>query len=75
MFTKSFWKLATERAVKTAGQAVIGALLLSDTGPVNAFSLDYELAAGVALGGALLSYLTSLVSANVGGSKDDPSVV
>lgn len=72
--TAHFWKQATERAVKTAVQAVIGALVLSDTGPVNAFELDYQLAGGVFLGGAFLSYLTSLASAPVG-EKNDPSAV
>lgn len=74
MFTKSFWMQATERAGKSAGQALLGAVLLSDTGFVNAFDLNYKLALGVALGGALLSYVTSVVSANIG-QENDPSVV
>lgn len=72
--TKAFWMKATERAVKTAVQAVIGALALSETGPVNAFELDFKLAAGVALGGAVLSYLTSLATSGVG-EPNDPSAV
>lgn len=74
LYNKTFWVKATERAVKSAAQAIVGALALSDTGFVNAFSLDYKLAAGVAVGGAVLSYLTSLLTAGVGESND-PSVV
>ncbi|WP_026923285.1 holin [Glycomyces arizonensis] len=72
MFTKRFWKKATERAGKSAAQAVIGAVALD--GVVNAFTLDWKLAAGVALGGALLSYLTSMATAGVG-EKDSPDLV
>jgi hypothetical protein len=64
MFTKRFWKKATERAGKSAAQAVIGAVALDTV--VNAFTLDWKLAAGVFLGGAFLSYLTSVASSGVG---------
>lgn len=64
MLTKRFWKKATERAGKTAAQAVIGAVVLDGT--LNVFTLDWKLALGVAAGGALLSYLTSVATSGVG---------
>lgn len=73
MFTLFFWKGAAERAVKTAAQAVV-LLFLAGDHAVNAFSVDYGQAAGFALGAAVLSILTSLISANIGPS-DSPSVV
>lgn len=64
MFSKRFWMKATERAGKTAAQFTIGAVALD--GAVNAFTLDWKLAAGVFLGGAFLSYLTSVATSGVG---------
>jgi hypothetical protein len=64
MFHKRFWMKATERAGKTAAQFVIGAVVLDGT--LNVFTMDWKLAAGVFLGGALLSYLTSAATSGVG---------
>ena len=75
MFTLLFWKLATERAVKSAAQSVILALSASDEGPVNALSFDWKLGLGFAAGGAVLSYLTSIISAPVSGNPASPSLV
>jgi hypothetical protein len=75
MFTIMFWKRATERAVKSGAQAVLLGLGFSDAGPVNALQFDYKLGLGFAAGGALLSYLTSLVTAPLAGDPDDPSMV
>lgn len=72
--TKDFWIKATERAIKSAAQALVLVVGLSETGPVNAFALDWQLGAGAALAGAALSYLTSLTTAGVG-EPNDPSVV
>lgn len=66
MFTKEFWLDALERAIKTAAQFVIGALALSTDTFVNAFDLDWTNALGVAVTGAVLSVLTSLISAPFG---------
>lgn len=75
MFTVKFWKLATERAVKSAAQAVLLALGASNSGPVNALEFDYKLGLGFAAGGALLSFVTSIVSAPMSGDPASPSLV
>jgi hypothetical protein len=72
MFTVTFWKQATERAIKSAAQALLG--LWVGAQAFNAWDADWKKAAGVALGGAILSMLTSLASAGVGRS-DSPSLV
>lgn len=72
MFTEKFLKDAGERAVKTAAQAVLLTFGM-DVG-FNVLTMDLELAAGVALGGGLVSILTSLASTAVG-SSDSASAV
>jgi hypothetical protein len=72
MWTASFWKDAVERAIKTAAQAVVLGLGLGEG--LDAFSVDYKLALGFAVGGAMLSLLTSVASAGVG-NKGTASVV
>lgn len=72
MFTVTFWKQTAERAIKSAAQALLG-LWVGDQA-FNAWNADWKKAAGVALGGAILSVLTSLASASVGHS-DSPSLV
>ena len=71
-YGRNFWRQAAERAVKTAAQAVAGGFLLDQ--PFNIFQLDPARAAGVALGGALLSFVTSIATARLG-AQDDPSMV
>lgn len=71
MFTKKFWIESTERAVKTFAQFV---LVLGAAGSINVFSVDWQTNLGLALGGALLSYATSIVSAGIG-TKGTPSLV
>ncbi len=69
MFTVAFWRDAVERALKTAAQAVILGLSLGEG--FNAFEVDWQLALGFAIGGAVLSLLTSVASnpfGNTGGS-------
>lgn len=72
MFTKKFWAEATERAIKTFAQFI---LVLGTAGTFNVFNIDWKTNLGLALGGALLSYATSIVSANLGPEKDDPSLI
>ena len=59
---------AGERALKTAAQAVLLALGASDTGMGNFFEFDFGTAGGFALGGFVISVLTSIISAPIGGS-------
>lgn len=73
MFTREFWKRATERAIKTGAQ-VLGTVWLVGDVAANAFTLDYRLGAGLFLGGALSSIVTSVASAPIG-PAEDPSVV
>jgi hypothetical protein len=72
MTSINFWKQALERAVKSAAQAVVGAVLLDK--PANVIHLDWKLGLGVAGGAAVLSILTSIISLPVG-EPDSPSAV
>jgi hypothetical protein len=72
MFTKKFWIEASERALKTFAQFI---LVLGAAGTLNVFATDWETNIGLALGGAILSYATSIVSAGIGPKKDSPSLV
>lgn len=71
MFTAKFWKAAAERAAKSAAQALLGMWALDG---FNVLHADFALAGGVAGGAAVLSLLTSLVSAGAG-EPDSPSLV
>lgn len=71
MWTKNFWKQAAERALKSAAQAAVGTFILDG---FNALNADWKLAGGVALGGAILSVLTSVVT-SAAGEPNDPSAV
>lgn len=62
MFTLAFWKAATERAVKTAAESVLATYFVGDV-VMNVLQADWANMAGIAGGGALLSYLFSLASA------------
>ena len=72
MFNKKFWIEATERALKTFAQFI---LVLGTAGTFNVFAVDWKTNLGLALGGALLSYATSIVSAGIGPDKGSPSLV
>lgn len=71
MWTRNFWWQTGERAVKSAAQALIGLWTLEE---VDVLHADWLLAAGVAGGAALLSVLTSIVTAGIG-EPGDPSAV
>jgi len=60
---KAFWTATAERAAKSFGQ---GALVAVGGNVASAWSLDYLEIAGVGLGMAVASVLTSLASAKVG---------
>lgn len=72
MFTKTFWKKATERAAKTAAQSV--ALAIGTAAGFDAVHADWEYLGSMALGGAFLSYLFSIITSGAG-PEDDPSAV
>ena len=72
MFNKKFWIEATERAIKTFAQFI---LVLGAAGTFNVFTVDWVTNLGLARGGALLSYATSIVSSSIGPDKGSPSLV
>ena len=67
MWTSKWWMLATERAAKTAAQIV---LVLGAGDTFNLFQADLASIVGLAAGGALLSYCTSIVSSEITKSQD-----
>lgn len=71
MWTGKWWMLASERAAKTAAQIV---LTLGAGNAFNLFTADWGAIAGLALGGAVLSYCTSIVSSEITKS-DDPTLL
>lgn len=71
MWTKKFWRAAAERAVKSAVQAVIGLGILDGA---NLLHADWKLVGLTALGGAVLSVASSIVTSGVG-QPGDPSAV
>jgi len=72
MFTKAFWLLASERALKTVAQTFLA--LAAAVGVFDALQADWQTMLGVSLGAGLLSYATSIVSSEIGSSAD-PSLV
>lgn len=65
LFTRAFWLDALERAIKTAAQAAI--LAHGADKALNAMTADWANVGAMALGGAALSVLMSVASANVSG--------
>jgi hypothetical protein len=61
MFTLAFWKAASERAAKTAAQSALTVYFVGDVA-LNAFQADWGNMAGIGLGGAAFSVLTSIAS-------------
>lgn len=57
-----------DRAVRTAAQS---ALLTIGADQINAFDADYKTVLGMALGGAVLSVLTSLADRGLFGRNSD----
>ncbi len=64
MWSTIFWLEVLERAIKTCAQSAI--LALGASKAFNLFTLDWRNVIGFALGGALLSVLTSIASCNIG---------
>jgi len=71
MFSTFFLVSAFERAVKTAAQS---ALLAVGAGQLDALSADWPMVGSFALGGFILSALSSLASGAVG-DPESPSLV
>ncbi len=71
MWTTKFWTEALERAVKSGAQA---ALLFFGADKLDVLNVDWTTAASLVAGAAVLSVLTSIVSANIG-PKETPSLV
>ena len=72
MFTATFWKLAIERAVKTAAQTLV--LSAGAGAGFDLYSFDLKAAAIATVGGFVLSILTSIASAPFG-TAGTPSLV
>lgn len=71
MMTKRYWEKVLERAVKTAAQS---GLLYIGADQLNALEANWVGIAGFMLGGAFLSFLTSLATTPFG-EKEDPGLV
>lgn len=71
MLTAGFWLDAADRAMKSFAQALL--LLWGSTEVFNILDVEIGPAFGIAAGAAVLSILTSIVSAPAG-DKDSPSL-
>ena len=72
IWTVRFWKATLERMIKSVAQGMITLWFLD--GVTNILSLPLGEHAGIILGYAVLSLLTSIVSSRIGQS-DSPSLV
>ncbi len=72
MFNKSFWILASERALKTVAQTFLA--MVTAVGVFDVLESDWTAILGVSVGAGLLSYATSIVSSEIG-NRNDPSIV
>jgi hypothetical protein len=72
LFTLNFWKQALERAVKTGVQSAATVLAIGEG--FNVFAVDWNLAGAFFLSGAVMSVVTSFLTAGFGES-DSPSAV
>jgi hypothetical protein len=65
LFTTKFWGDALERAIKSFAQAAVLVMGQDVTG-VDVFQADWQNVVGFGVGGAVLSILTSIISAPFG---------
>lgn len=73
MLTAGFWGAATERAVKTVAQTLLSLFLIGDLA-FNVFTFDWGPSLGIAGGAAVISLLTSVISAPIS-PAGSPSLV
>ena len=69
IFSREFTLAALERAIKTAAQAAILAIVGTgsmEAASTNVFAVNWMAVVGFALGGFVLSYLTSVSSSRLG---------
>ena len=66
IWTATFWRAATERAVKTAAQVAVVTIGADLATAFDVMAVDWANVGGFAAGGLVLSYLTSVAS----GAKD-----
>lgn len=66
MFTRVFWLAAGERAVKTVAQTLVA--VIGVDAATSIVDLDWPYALGVAGTAGVLSLLTSVASAGIGGT-------
>ena len=71
MFSKRFWVLASERAIKTFAQTF---LAMVGVQALDVLHADWVGLLSVSVGAAFLTYLMSIVSAEIG-TKGTPSLV
>ena len=71
MFSRRFWKLTAERAVKVFAESLVAVLVAAGTGLL---STDWTTALSTAGMAALLAVLTSVASSGIG-PKGSPSVL
>lgn len=72
-FGRAFWRAALDRAIKTAAQVPLTTWVAGDV-VMDVFQMDWSKVAGLALGGFLVSILTSISSAPIG-PVDSPSTI
>lgn len=66
---RTYYTQLVDRAVRSAAQTAVLSVAV-ESAQVNALAVDYRLAGGMALGGALLSVLTTLATRGLFGDRD-----
>lgn len=71
MQIRDYYTQLADRAVKSAAQAAVLSIGV-ESASVDALAVDFGLMGGMALGGALLSVLTTLGARGIFGRSEDP---
>lgn len=72
MFTAQFWKATAERAIRASAASLVSLWVVGDQA-LDALSIDWAQAGGVAAGAGIVSVLLSLVGSAV--STPGPSLL